>query len=73
MVREKTKITFEFTELDLIVGVGTAIDPAACRSDRLVGHIMGEVGTLPKIYQEITIRYSLLPRTVCFSYRSGIL
>jgi translation initiation factor 2 subunit 3 len=33
-----------------LIGVGTRIDPMLCRADRLVGQILGAVGTLPKIY-----------------------
>lgn len=40
-----------------MIGVGTKIDPTACRADRLVGQILGEIGTLPNIYVEITISY----------------
>jgi translation initiation factor 2 gamma subunit (eIF-2gamma) len=46
------------------IGVGTKIDPTFCRSDRLVGHILGEVDSLPKIYTEIMVNYFLLRRLV---------
>lgn len=39
--------------------MGTKIDPTACRADRLVGHVLGEIGTLPKIYEEIVINFVL--------------
>lgn len=45
-----------------LIGVGTKIDPTLCRGDRLVGHILGAVGTLPDIYTEIEIAYYLLRR-----------
>ena len=48
----------------LITGVGTNIDPAVCRADGLLGHIIGEVGTLPKIYTEIIINYFLLQHLI---------
>ncbi|CAF4320252.1 unnamed protein product, partial [Adineta steineri] len=35
-----------------------------CRSDRLVGQVLGEVGTLPDIYSQIQITYFLLRRLV---------
>ena len=43
-------------------GVGTKIDPTICRSDRLVGQILGAVGSLPEIYVELEINYFLLRR-----------
>uniref|UniRef100_A0A915E6F3 protein-synthesizing GTPase n=1 Tax=Ditylenchus dipsaci TaxID=166011 RepID=A0A915E6F3_9BILA len=45
-----------------LIGVGTKIDPTLCRGDRLVGHILGAVGTLPDIFTEIEIMYFLLRR-----------
>ncbi|CAI4230113.1 unnamed protein product [Auanema sp. JU1783] len=45
-----------------LIGVGTKIDPTLCRGDRLVGHILGAVGTLPDIFTEIEINYFLLRR-----------
>jgi translation initiation factor 2 subunit 3 len=45
-----------------LIGVGTKIDPTLCRGDRLVGHILGAVGTLPDIFTEIEIGYFLLRR-----------
>ncbi|EFO24850.1 eukaryotic translation initiation factor 2 subunit 3 [Loa loa] len=45
-----------------LIGVGTKIDPTLCRGDRLVGHILGAVGTLPDIFTEIEIAYFLLRR-----------
>ncbi|KAH8865413.1 Eukaryotic translation initiation factor 2 subunit 3 [Schistosoma japonicum] len=45
-----------------LIGVGTKIDPQLCRADRLVGHVLGEVGTLPDIYVELEISFFLLRR-----------
>ncbi|KAA0195887.1 putative Eukaryotic translation initiation factor 2 gamma subunit [Fasciolopsis buskii] len=45
-----------------LIGVGTKIDPQLCRADRLVGHVLGEVGTLPDIYIELEISFFLLRR-----------
>ncbi|VDN06033.1 unnamed protein product [Thelazia callipaeda] len=45
-----------------LIGVGTKIDPTLCRGDRLVGHILGAVGTLPDIFTEIEIAYFVLRR-----------
>lgn len=45
-----------------LIGVGTLIDPTVCRSDRLVGQVLGHRGTLPDIYTELEITYFLLRR-----------
>jgi translation initiation factor 2 gamma subunit (eIF-2gamma) len=36
-----------------LIGVGTMVDPALCRGDRLMGMIMSEVGKGPSIYTEV--------------------
>lgn len=38
-----------------LIGVGTTMDPALSRSDRLVGQVLGQVGTLPEVYTEIKV------------------
>ena len=43
-----------------LVGVGTKIDPTLCRGDRMVGHVLGAVGSLPAIYIELEISFYLL-------------
>lgn len=43
-----------------LIGVGTKIDPTLCRADRLVGQVLGAVGTLPDIFVEIEINFFLL-------------
>jgi translation initiation factor 2 subunit 3 len=50
----------EFAVPGGLIGVGTKIDPTICRSDRLVGQVLGHVGTLPDIYIELEINYFLL-------------
>jgi len=45
-----------------LIGVGTKIDPTLCRADRLVGHMLGAVGTLPDMFFQIDITYFLLRR-----------
>ncbi|KAJ7604298.1 elongation factor Tu GTP binding domain-containing protein [Mycena polygramma] len=45
-----------------LIGVGTRIDPTLCRADRLVGQVLGAVGTLPNIYAELEISLFLLRR-----------
>lgn len=43
-----------------LIGIGTNLEPAMTRADKLVGHILGEIGTLPDIYIEIEISFFLL-------------
>lgn len=45
-----------------LIGVGTKVDPTVCRSDRLVGQVLGACGKLPDIYTELEINYFLLRR-----------
>lgn len=45
-----------------LIGVGTKIDPTLTRADRLVGHVIGDVGSLPDIFIEIEISFFLLAR-----------
>lgn len=45
-----------------LIGVGTKIDPALTRADRLIGQVLGIPGKLPDIYTEIEVKYYLLRR-----------
>ncbi|KAK2182429.1 hypothetical protein NP493_354g03000 [Ridgeia piscesae] len=45
-----------------LIGVGTKIDPTLCRADRLVGQVLGAIGSLPDIFIELEISYFLLRR-----------
>lgn len=47
-----------------LIGVGTNLDPSFCRSDRLVGMVMGLKGTLPPIYTKIRVKFELFQKTV---------
>ncbi|KAM7041351.1 eukaryotic translation initiation factor 2 subunit 3, X-linked-like isoform 4-T4 [Molossus nigricans] len=52
----------DFTSEPRLIGVGTKIDPTLCRADRMVGQVVGAVGTLPEIFTELEISYFLLRR-----------
>ncbi|KAF0989804.1 hypothetical protein HZS_6857 [Henneguya salminicola] len=56
--------TLEYAVPGGLIGVGTLIDPVLCRSDRLVGQVLGAVGSLPCVYIEIEFSYYLLRRIV---------
>lgn len=45
-----------------LIGVGTKIDPMLTRADRMVGQVLGAVGSLPDIFCELEITYYLLRR-----------
>ena len=38
-----------------LIGVGTTMDPTLTRADRLVGQVLGEVGSLPEVYVELEV------------------
>ncbi|ELA41732.1 small GTP-binding protein domain protein [Vittaforma corneae ATCC 50505] len=64
-----TSLKAEKTALDKaypggLIGVGTNLDPSFCKSDRIVGMVMGLKGTLPPVYSVITVRCTLFQKTV---------
>lgn len=54
-----------------LIGVGTLVDPALCRGDRLQGHILGYPGTLPLIYTELKVAYFLMRRLLGVASNAG--
>ncbi|KAL7006355.1 eukaryotic translation initiation factor 2 subunit gamma [Cystobasidiomycetes sp. EMM_F5] len=56
------KNNLEFAVPGGLIGVGTKIDPQLCRGDRMVGQVLGAVGTLPAIYIELEVNFFLLRR-----------
>lgn len=47
-----------------LVAVGTNLDPSLTRQNKLVGHMIGERGSLPPVYSHIAVEYHLLPHHV---------
>merc|ERR1711916_228083 len=47
----------EIMRLKHIIILQNKIDPTLCRADRLVGQVLGAVGTLPDIFVEIEINF----------------
>lgn len=43
-----------------LVGIGTDIDPYYCKNDMLCNNILGKVGTLPDVYNEVKLKYNKL-------------
>jgi translation initiation factor 2 subunit 3 len=54
-----------------LIGVGTKIDPCLTRADRLVGQVLGEVGTLPPVFTELEISFFLLRRLLGIKMEGG--
>ena len=75
----RSKIVTLFAEQNLLrfavpgglIGVGTTIDPALCRQDRLVGQVLGSPGKLPSIFTELEISYYLLRRLIGLKSEGG--
>lgn len=47
-----------------LIGVGTGLDPASTRADRLVGNVVGRVGKMPKIFDKLMLKPILMQRVV---------
>jgi len=47
-----------------LIGVGTRMDPSLTRGDRLVGQVLGDIGTLPDIFDEIDVSFFLMRQYV---------
>jgi translation initiation factor 2 subunit 3 len=47
-----------------LIGVGTLLDPSLTKADGLVGRVLGKPGTLPAIWDQVTIHFTLLERAV---------
>eukprot|EP00210_Caulerpa_lentillifera_P003570 g3405.t1 len=54
-----------------LIGVGTTVDPCLTRGDRLVGQVLGAVGTLPDVYNELEINFFLLRRLLGVKTEKG--
>ena len=47
-----------------LIGLGTKLDPALTKGDHLIGHLVGDPGTLPKIFDEVELKVNLLDRVI---------
>ncbi|CBH18360.1 eukaryotic translation initiation factor 2 gamma, putative [Trypanosoma equiperdum] len=47
-----------------LIAVGTTLDPTLTRQDKMVGHMIGEEGSLPQVYAEIEVQYYLFSEMV---------
>ncbi|CAD5126957.1 unnamed protein product [Dimorphilus gyrociliatus] len=47
-----------------LIGVETQLDPSLCKSNKLVGQVMGKFGELPHIYSAVIIDFTLFQKIV---------
>ena len=47
-----------------LIGVGTELDPASTRADRLVGNVVGKAGKMPKAIDKMMITPQLMERVI---------
>ena len=47
-----------------LVAIGTKLDPALTKADRLVGNVLAKAGTLPDPLTTVTIEYKLMERVI---------
>jgi len=59
---EQTKL--EFAVPGGLIGVGTTLDPTLTKDDRLVGQVLGAVGQLPEVYQDVEISFQLMRHVI---------
>ncbi|EAY16296.1 heterochromatin protein, putative [Trichomonas vaginalis G3] len=43
-----------------LIGIKTTLDPSLCRADRLAGQVIGQPGTLPEVYIQLSVSFRLL-------------
>lgn len=55
-----------------LIGVGTALDPASTRADRLVGNVIGKVGKLPKAIEKLMVKPILMQRVVGIEHQKEV-
>ncbi len=47
-----------------LIGLGTNLDPALTKGDALIGNLVGKVGTLPDLIEEVELEVQLLERVI---------
>ncbi|MFX0030976.1 MAG: translation initiation factor IF-2 subunit gamma [Candidatus Hermodarchaeota archaeon] len=47
-----------------LIGLGTKLDPALTKGDHLIGHLVGNPGTLPEILKEVELKVNLLDKVI---------
>lgn len=47
-----------------LVGLGTKLDPFLTKGDSLIGHLVGKIGSLPKVLNTVKLKMNLLERVI---------
>jgi translation initiation factor 2 subunit 3 len=47
-----------------LIGVGTLLDPSLTKADGLVGSVVGKPDTIPPVWDQVTVHFTLLERAV---------
>lgn len=47
-----------------LIGLGTNLDPALTKGDRLIGHLVGGPGSLPETLDEVELKVNLLDKVI---------
>lgn len=47
-----------------LIGLGTKLDPALTKGDHLIGHLVGNPGSLPEILDEVELKVNLLNKVI---------
>ena len=55
-----------------LIGVGTRLDPLLTKEDRLIGQVLGAVGSLPPVLDELVVRPSLMRRVAPSAQRDEL-
>lgn len=43
-----------------LIAIGSQIDPCITKNNRMVGQVLGNIGTLPEVYGNLTLKYELI-------------
>jgi len=62
MFSEKTPLQYAIP--GGLIAIGTTLDPTLCKGDRLVGQVIGAIGSLPDVFANIEIQCFLLRKLI---------
>jgi translation initiation factor 2 subunit 3 len=47
-----------------LIGVGTTLDPSLTRQNKMAGQVLGEPSSMPPIFSELEMQFTLLPQVL---------